>query len=539
MSKQKKNGQRRMTLYHLIGLPNLRSAVREEKLQNEINCFEIEPNRPALCIQFQTQKRDPAWRDAFEKISGSTLHVQNDSAGALIVVQDSRGDTLSAWAISFGQGFHYLDQYYLDQRYGLRFAARVANPNQLVSLSKTTLDERPVIERSSIPSGDSLWGFGFRMAGDFATRIEGKSDLSKYGLGDKTVKLQGADAISLPLPTSAANLVDSLCKIKDIMDMSIEDASLKMLEQLAAVPAGRIREELYNKLHAAIDSPSNSRITITWPHEMNDEYGRSEAYRIAGNRIEDGLPTIERLLEVLHDVDVAALPNVLQRKGITLFDQVDGSPVGPKIPLGRWLSFECEISNKRYFFQSGKWYCLDIEYSEIVNRQVAAIFSRELSSYAFPSWKSGQTEREYNEMVAKEFGGICLDGKLVKGSYYRNYIEACDILLPGGTFVHVKNIESSAPASHLLSQAYVATEAARTDESFRAAIAQRVKEITDDFNRYSVVPSKVIIILAKKGDPFTPSSLFTFTQINMIRFVRDIESSGLAKVYVVPIHKEN
>ena len=112
-------------------------------------------------------------------------------------------------------------------------------------------------------------------------------------------------------------------------------------------------------------------------------------------------------------------------------------------------------------------------------------------------------------------------------------------MLPGGTFVHVKNIESSAPASHLLSQAYVATEAARTDESFRAAIAQRVKEITDDFNRYSEVPSKVIIILAKKGDPFTPSSLFTFTQINMIRFVRDIESSGLAKVYVVPIHKEN
>ena len=525
-----------MTIYHLVGLSKLESAIRDDKGELSVLRFEIEGGRPALCLQIQTQRKTPAWGGAFESITGQQLNVFNYTAGAVVVIQHEVKETVSAWAISFGQGFHYIDQYYLDQRYGIRFAARVADPESLVSLSKVSLDDRPKIERSSIPSGDSLRGLGFNETGDFATRVVGKVNLSLFELGDKTVKLQSSDAISLPMPLSAHDLMSSLDTIAAILNEP-ENSSLKALEQLANVPPGAVRSSLYEMLSDAINCPEEYRLTVTWPHEMSEEFGRAEAFKI-GRDEKEGLPSIGDLTAKLIGKNAGDLQKALSRNGVVLLDGLNGSPVSPKIPLARWLSFERDMENRRYFFQGGKWYTMKDSYSTQIASQVDSIFCRSLPMGDIPNWDPGLSEHEFNEMLACHFGGVCLDGRLVKGEFYRDPIEPCDVLLPDGVFIHVKNASASAPVSHLLSQAFVATDAARVDPSFRRGIEKRIEEAGQDPSRYSSIPTKVVIVMAKKRKALRPSSLFTFSQINLVRFVNDVESGGRTRIYVAPILKE-
>ncbi|MFQ9338585.1 MAG: DUF6119 family protein [Varibaculum sp.] len=58
------------------------------------------------------------------------------------------------------------------------------------------------------------------------------------------------------------------------------------------------------------------------------------------------------------------------------------------------------------------------------------------------------SEKTYNILLARELNGLCLDRKLVNPIEGASSIEACDVLLKGGIFIHVKNAASSAPVSH-------------------------------------------------------------------------------------------
>lgn len=537
----------RMTLYHLVGLPKLRSAIRDDRDDFAITEFEIAEETPALCVQFENKRRIPNWGRAFESLTTTPVNVGNISSGAILIISDSVvNDVISAWAITFGQGFHYLDEYYIDRDYGLRLAARASDPEELISLSKVTLDDRPKIDRSTIPTGDSLRGLGYNSAGDYATRIVASVSTIQLGIGDKHVRMEGSDAISLSLPYNPHQLLDCLSRIKKMMSDKPTDISLQTLEQFVPVGVGAQRSKLNRELVNAIIDPSRSRLAVVWPHEMNEEYGRASAFRVTHGEITEGCPSLGDLLSSLNKERSGGegaltqdnVEKLLKNRFIVRFDSSDGSPVSPKIPISKWISFEVDIDSVRYFYFRGEWYSLNEGYSRIIAKQVEEIFSREAPIMIDTKWKKGQTEAEFNFELAQQLGGICLDSRLVKGDLYRNPIEVCDVLLPNGTFIHVKNASSSAPVSHLLSQAYISIDAVRKDPSLRLSLKELLEKQGVDLTNYSLTPSKIIIVIAKEKRAITPESLFTFSQINLVRHFNEVESSGNTKMYIISLLKE-
>jgi uncharacterized protein (TIGR04141 family) len=155
----------------------------------------------------------------------------NTTAAAVLVI---RNGAESAWALTYGMGFQLLDQAKVDGGFGQRIAIRVADPNELNSLTRTTLDQRSRTDRFSIPSGDHLRGFGVGDFGELVTRLVAKARISSLTGGSKPIRIRGADALSVPLGRKPEALIADLDTLDGILDRPAV-SGLEVLEQLVAV----------------------------------------------------------------------------------------------------------------------------------------------------------------------------------------------------------------------------------------------------------------------------------------------------------------
>ncbi len=85
----------------------------------------------------------------------------------------------------------------IDPGFGQRIALRTADARELNSLTRTTLDQRSMTDRISIPSGDHLRGFGIGDFGEVVTRLVAKATIPELAGGAKPLRIRGADALSL------------------------------------------------------------------------------------------------------------------------------------------------------------------------------------------------------------------------------------------------------------------------------------------------------------------------------------------------------
>ena len=145
-------------------------------------------------------------------------------------------ETFNAWAITFGIGFQLLDQRYIDSGFGKRVAIRCIDPTKLQSITKVTLDDRSKTDRSSIPSGATLRGFGFEEIGELATRLIAEGKINNIGAPDKNVTVRGADSLSMPLSKIPTKIVENLNYIKELLKQKPVTDELALLEKISQVP---------------------------------------------------------------------------------------------------------------------------------------------------------------------------------------------------------------------------------------------------------------------------------------------------------------
>ena len=191
--------------------------------------------------------------------------------------------------------------------------------------------------------------------------------------------------------------------------------------------------------------------------------------------------------------------------------------------------------------------CIDGSYINSIQKRVDEIFEREtevLDSihdwkiYEAPKDKSEENKRKaedaYNREIANQLGGLCLDRMLIYPESSKSGIEACDVLLPDGIFIHVKHVSSSAPASHLLAQSLVSTSLLRNDEYSQDKLREMIDGIGEDTDKYDVRPRQVVIVMAKDDKLLTAESLFTFTKINLVRHDQNLANLDV-KLNIVPV----
>lgn len=577
----------RTSVYHVTGLVTLDAAVQSKyRKKDGFTSVRVEVgSRSGLLISGKTEGKDVSWAPVLRGLTSEQIDLSNVTAAAVLIIpvakkskipavekiaqkvafvetntgqvpstdapdednvdltlnDEKRLEPEAAWVLTYGMGFQLLDQDRVDTGFGQRIAIRSANPKDLNSVTRVTLDERSRVERSTIPAGAHLRGFGLGDLGELVTRLVASAKIPGLSSGDKVIKVRGADALSIPLSKNPATLLKDLKVIEKLQDKPPASRELGFLEQLALVKDQELITLLDGLLLQAIGEPENPLLALSWPHEKIDENGTPSSFKLMGfgrSEPQDDVPTLPSILTPIRAVSTNERQQQLERTAVMLFRDSDGKdPISPRIPARRWLAFQAEVDDRRFNLHDGKWYAMEKSYAEQVKERTAEIFELGPGVSKIPNWPaSASDEASYNTLLAQELGGVCLDRKLMRSDFHKHGIEACDVLLEDGTFIHVKNIESSSPASHLLAQALVSTEVLTFDKVAQQDFRKKVKKAGWDPKKYSGRPKRVVLVVARRGATITPDSLFTFTQVNLSRQVAQLGAQGV-EVFIAPIER--
>lgn len=529
------------TLYRLTGVTELKVAIRDKYLEGSAKFARVEcavGERTALLVHGHMETPRARWADRLSALIDVPFDASNQNSAAVLLVE---GEDSTAWAVAYGMGFHLLDQAYVDPGFGQRVAIRVAHADNLNSLTSKTMDSRAKVDRSSIPSGSQLSGFGLGDFGELVTRVVATAEMAGLTVG-KTFKLRGADALNLPLAHTPSNFLADLAVVEETLKKP-PLKELQVLEQLVAIKKDSpTATALDGLLQNALLADPPEKFGVAWPHEGINENGTPAAFKVKGRGERnpyDGVPTVEAIRQALDPQDVLGS---LSRIKIQLFSDPDAqNPISADVPLRKWVAFEETLDNRRYFLHDGLWYLIDENYAAQLQDRVSEIFGR-VTDLTLPPWqlKNGKmiSEEKYNKIAAKAIGGVVLDRKLVTTVQNRRGFEACDVLAPDGALVHVKKADGSAPLSHLFAQGHNSAHSLVHDNEARTKFRKLVEKQGGNPDLVKDKPATVIFAIARSaGQKFGPDSLYSFSQVTLVRTVDDLAARGIS-VYVVPIEND-
>lgn len=512
---------KRTTLYRMLDGNTLETALTEARRESDdhftVTDLEIE-GRPARLV-VGSITTSAKWATDLSILTGQTISLSNSSPGAALLIQDT-GDAI--WALTWGTGFHFLDQEQVDFGFGSGIVARSALPAEVKSLTKTVLDHRARVDRSSMPNGSTIRDLGVDGYGEVVSRIEAKAMVTGLSVGEKVIHLRAADSLNLPLAKGAEHLVADLSVLEALSKKAVLPG-LESLEQLIALkPQDSRVPALDEKLVEALLSTAAQRLGVSWPHERLDVYGPISSIKVTGfgdrkRRVFDRTPDVRELVEWFSEVPRDEILDRLKSVRVELHSEAEpqkNTLVSTPVSLRRWLAFEVEEDNQRFCLHDGSWYRMDDQYLARIDDRVQEILA-EPASLTLPSWGE-EYEDAYNKSAAETLSGYCLDKKLIKTPLHsRGGIEPCDVFVPPGVLIHVKRGRQSSDLSHLLAQGLVSTDALARDENARAAWKKRIQE--ESGGAIKDAELKEVILAIGSDRPVTVDTLFTFTKVNLVK----------------------
>ncbi|WP_353113283.1 DUF6119 family protein [Microbacterium sp.] len=512
---------KRTTLYRMLDGCTLETGLTPSRRESDDN-FEVTDlkvdGRSARLVAGSITT-NTKWATDLKLLTGKSVQLTNRSPGAALLIED---DNQTIWAVTWGTGFHFLDQDQIDFGFGSGIVARSALPSEVKSLTKTILDHRARVDRSSMPNGSTIRDLGVDGYGEVVSRIEAKAKISALSVGDKVVQLSAADSLKVPLAKSARNLLSDLNVLDELSRLPILPG-LESLEQLVALKTRDSRvAALDDKLADALHSGLTHRLGVSWPHERLDSHGPAMSVKVNGlgdrkRRFFDQAPDITEVVEWFRAVPREAILDRLKSVKLELHSEAEPQGhtlVSTPVSLRRWLAFEVEEDGQRFCLHDGNWYRMDDQYLARIDERVREILA-EPPSLTLPPW-GDEHEAVYNQRAAAALSGICMDRKLITTPLHsRGGIEPCDIFVSPGTLIHVKRGRGSADLSHLLAQGLVSTDALARDENARLAWKARIAE--ESGGAVSSAELNEVILAIGSDKPVTVDTLFTFTKVNLVK----------------------
>lgn len=476
------------SLYRL-NLPagqDLRTAVQEKYFDRGFAAEDVTiDDHEAVLIYGAIHNDTPDWTKHVLSLTDFMPLVANGtSAGILIVRLDDRD---RCYALSWGMGHLLFNWAVIETGFGLRFALRRADSDQISALTLHTLDTLPKTVRASVFGGAALGAFGLEEVGEVISRLVGKipttglsSDRRPTGKAssEKYVTVRGTDALSIPLAKRATNLISDLRLIDHIIETEEPAPGLEHLENTHPLRSNDHRIKALNDLLSTSLKPDNPRLALCWPSEWDEEVGEPTKYAITAPGHEGNSETAElELSDILTKLDNIDERKRLQRLRAIKIQGKDasGSALTRDIAGHCWITFETDFDGQRYVFHRGRWYNVGGAYLDLLKDRINRILANR-STEQLPPWPQTRkrrkttgatylgpvTEATYNDHIAATQDGFySLDRKLLHTEQHPRGFEGCDILSPNNALIHVKRLDDSVSASHLFNQAIVSAEALR------------------------------------------------------------------------------
>ncbi|MEJ5997908.1 DUF6119 family protein [Corynebacterium sp. H130] len=525
------------TLYRLVGDQKLRSFIQDKYFKQgtmDSHIFVIE-GRTGLFVKGAIKTDEAKWVKSAKRLTGVEFTQGNVTSVGLIIIPSGREGIY--WALSFGMGFQLLDKTYVDYGFGQRIAIRTVDPAVLKSVSKTTIDQRAKTERASIPSGESVFGFDVGGYGEVVTRIKGAAQIPELTVGQKTVQVRGSDSLSIRLGTDKSALIADLDVLESILERD-PVPELAEIDQLAKIKDKELIEILDNELVVEIEN-GGGKFGLFWPDDRIENNDSPSAWKVLGANkpgLREGDPELEDIIEILQGYSPDQRIKRMKTAKIQLFDNENGdNAISSAVPIRRWLTFEYQYKGKRYCLHNGDWFEMSSRYAEKLQHRTERLFQNRFE-IDFPIWKIGEPEKDYNLRLAQQVGGVCLDRDLIRTDAHPRGIEPADVVLDGNTLIHVKQFDSSSPASHLIAQALVSEEAIYDDENAWNKLKEKLLAQGVSPEMLAEKPENVVLAIARTDRQIAADDLFSFTQVTLNDCVKRLQGRG-RKVYIVPIQR--
>ncbi|MEU8298949.1 DUF6119 family protein [Micromonospora sp. NPDC048909] len=537
------------TVYRLDVPPTaegLRAALNENYLREhgfEPSAIEV-AGVPAVLVHGSVPRARAEWCDVLAGLVGRDVDLgYSNGGGALLLAVDER-----AYVLAYGNlGRFMVVREKIDPIFGVSFAVRALLPSEIRQVRRRMVGASGRVDRNLVPGGQPIWKYGIDKWGEIVGQVCGRTDnpnLTACRRTGKPVKVDGGEALHLPLSVEPNGLLADLREIDRVCRQESPLADLEFITQIRPVPPNDPRlPELADRLdqRLALTDPKNLGVAV--PGDLVGDIDHVASYRIS-------VPKSGRAATLTAELDLPAILahtngaldgdrwTGLRTGHLTLCADVGGTEAMTCTPVSRWLTAEVAIGSSHLLLHEDRWYVIGDRHREFLRQEIAQILDRP-SDIVLPAWTSDlPDEGAYNRRAADgDSRLVLLDKKLLRTAQHPRGIEACDLLGPNGELIHVKRASGSSPLSHLFAQGITSAEALRYQADARTTFLDLVRQqpdapkLPDDFR-----PRKVVYAIAlKSGRTLTVKTLFTFAQVALYQAMKTLRIDGVdVEVVTIP-----
>lgn len=445
---------------------------------------------------------------------------------------------------TFGHGRSLLSYESIEQFFGRNVVLNTVETDEILSIKSSAYQNSPRNKEDQASLKSNIYEFDLDLEYEILQKmtaelneknIEG-SGLKKDEIGNR---ITGYDSVHL---TTSLDLtqIEKICKW---LEKKFKDTKFKTvlpdIDSFAPIKDETLINNLNSDLLGLIKKSKLDGLHLVIPGLVNYEEYQSFSFTGFGSSVRDenegDFPSIELLLKVLSDTGKKQSLEIetLKKNFKILFISNLESNRNYSLSIYRCITGEIIFQGKTYAIMNGQWYLLDKDFYDRITNTLNKIT---LVKHDFDSFDEANDKDEagYNLRHANKFKADLFDKNLI--SYRgKGKIEACDILLKEGHFVHVKMYSGSASLSHLFSQGFVSIKALIEDPSFLDKFVGKIKK---NLKLKNTIEKKInereseihFVIVLKDSTHFSKTkkilNLPSFSVINLYRFYKAIKTMG-------------
>lgn len=506
----------------------IKEGIKEENIFDETNNVQLlkEYDNNKKLYYLPSWIHSPIWLNAFFNMECNELH-QANSRAVLIVKLDIDGKK-ETFALTFGYSKNLFAEDVLEEQFGLKIVLNTVGINDIRKISKVSVGSNQKQSQEQMPKATNINEFGFDLERDLIKSVTGKSNDEMFEKGN----LIGGDIFSVLVNRNINNIEEFLIYCYKKYKEEKYKENFEWIDNIKEVKSKSEIEQLNNILIQYINEEKFDCVWMSIP-EVIDWEGVSGFNYTNDGEINDDI-IIERVIESLRN----DLTNVeqLKRKKIIVTD-IEGKEID------KWSAYRCiiaeiQIEGKSYCLNNGKWYYINKDFSDKIEKEYAKI---QISNLNFINYDTEmKDEDDYNEKLSKFLSNAYLIhkiGEIPFGGGKGNKIELCDVMTKDNQIIHIKKNGGSAYLSHLFNQAAVSAELL-LDSTFRNKVNRKMSEFGFDKkfpNDFKTTDYTIIIGIINKYHDERPKIPF-FSKVSLRYTINSMKNLGY-KVQLKNINK--
>lgn len=469
----------------------------------------------------------PVWMKNFFNNSLKNLNLFNSSSKGVLLVKAKQ----KTFAVTFGYGWTLLNHGVYEERFGLKTALSIINPDYLRKIDKKNMSVSPKNTSEQLTKAGAISDFGIDIEQDLIHSVTGRSKSE----GSFGITITGKDSLTVSVKVDCVSIKKFLHLCYEKYSSNEYKKYFDWIDYIAEVKNPKLIEDLNNKLINKIKNNENT-IWMAVPEIINWE--NVAGFKYKKNSSEKNDVHIIDFLDSLTDKEKTNL-NIksLKKKQVCCISSEND------MELYRWSVYHCiyceiKIQSKLYLLNNGKWYEIDQNFVEKVNKIFRKLRNKK-SNISLPEFNH-KNEIEYNKETSKNNKNFYfMDRKIIQHGGGQGKIEFCDIITKNNEIVHIKRYGNSSVLSHLFNQGLVSGELFLKDEEFRNKVN---KKLDNDFKipnthlQPKASEYKIIfgVISSSKEDLELPF----FSKVGLRTAVERLKTFGY-KVYLVKISENS